>query len=126
MVLLQLFSVAPDRQLSDDVARAFGLAQLEDGSPFTRADIVSRQTPAALTALRPRLAEVYIPCKAAVYVYEKITPERCLTILRHFLKAASMSLSAADANFDGHRTQVYRIRKSGDGMIRMTRRSAVV
>ncbi len=126
MVILQLFSVAPSKELADEVARAFGLRDLEDASPFSRADIVLRGTVDALKALRPRLSEVYIPCKAAVYVDEDITPERCLVILRHFLRAAGMQLAAADMNFDGHRTQVYRIRRAGDGVVRMTRGSSVV
>jgi hypothetical protein len=126
MVILQLFSVLPPRELADEVARAFGLRDLEDATPFSRADIVSRGTVPALHALRPKLYQVYIPCKASVYVAEDITPERCLVILRHFLRAAGMHLSAADMNFDGVRTQVYRIRKAGDGVVKLTRGSSVV
>lgn len=123
MVLIQLFTGYPSRDLTNAVVQAFGLTSIDDNSPFTRKDVVSRGTAARLTDLRGSLAEVYIPCKAAVYVLEDITHVRCLTILRHFLRAAGYMLQASDATFDGHRTQVYRIRKTGDGMVRMTRGS---
>lgn len=126
MVIMQLFSVTPPRELSDDVARAFGLADIEDGSPFTRHDVAVRGVRQHLAALRPRLASVYIPCKAAVYVYEDISPDRCLTILRHFLKAGGLSLSVEDVNCDGRRTQVYRIRRVGEGLVRMSRGNYVL
>ena len=123
MVVIQLFTVYPSRDLTNAVVRAFGLTSIDDNSPFTRKDVVARGTAARLTELRDALAEVYIPCKAAVYVMEDITHVRCLTILRHFLRAAGYMLQASDATFDGHRTQVYRIRKEGDGVVRMTRGS---
>ena len=126
MVIHQLFGSAPSRELSDAVASAFGLASIEDSSPFTRADVVSRGTVDALVALRPRLMQVYIPCKAAVYVKQPITPERCLTILRHFLKVSSLHLTASDFNFEGRRSQVYRIHRGGAGVVKMTRASEVV
>lgn len=123
MVVIQLFTVYPGRELTNAVVQAFGLSSIDDNSPFTRKDVASRGTAARLTAMRDALAEVYIPCKAAVYVMEEITHVRCLTILRHFLRAAGYMLQASDATFDGHRTQVYRIRKEGDGVVRMTRGS---
>lgn len=126
MVVNQLFAGVPSAEVSAAVAEAFGLASLDDGEPFSRADIVARGTPAALETLRPVLSEVYIPCKAAIYVEQPITPERCLTILRHFLKAAGMHLAASDMNFDGRRTQVYRIHKDGSGVVRMSRGSSIV
>lgn len=113
----------PSRDLTNAVAKSFGLSSIDDNSPFTRKDVIARGTAARLTELREALAEVYIPCKAAVYVYEDITNVRCLTILRHFLRAAGYMLQASDATFDGHRTQVYRIRKEGDGVVRMMRGS---
>ena len=125
-MVIQLFSVYPDIDLTNSVVRAFGLTSVDDGTPFTRKDIVSRNTPTKLGLLRSRLEQVYIPCKASVYVAKDITKDRSLTILRHFLRAAGYSLSASDVNFDGRRTQVYRIRKEGDGVVKMTTGSIII
>lgn len=125
MVVIQLFAEQPTSELSDAVAGAFGLESISDSSPFTRADIVSRGTPAALELLRPALASTYLACKS-FYCMDAITPDRCLTILRHFLRAAGLTLAATDQNFDGRRTQTYRIHRPGGGVVRMSRGASVI
>lgn len=125
MVVIQLFAEQPSAELSDAVARAFGLSGIGDSSPFTRADIVGRGTPAALEELRPALAESYLACKS-FYCMQPITPERSLTILRHFLRATGLVLTATDQNLDGRRTQTYRVHRPGGGVVRMSRGSSVI
>lgn len=125
MVVIQLFAEQPAPELSNAVAGAFGLASISDSSPFTRADIVARGTCAALERLRPALSAAYLACKN-FYCMDAITPDRCLTILRHFLRATGLTLTATDQNFDGRRTQTYRIHRPGGGVVRMSRGASVI
>ncbi len=125
MVVIQLFADQPPPELCDAVARAFGLRDITDSSPFTRADLVARGTAAALEAMRPALSEAYLSCKSH-YVLEDITPERCLTILRHFLRASGLHLTATDVTFEGRRTQTYRVYRPGGGVVRMSKGPTVI
>jgi len=123
MVIHQLFTELPPLKLCESVVRAFGLDGLDDSSPFTRADVVARGVPAAVEELD--LAGVYLACKR-FYCERPLTPERCLTILRHFLRAAGHVLKATDATLDGRRTQTYRVHQPGRGVVRVSHGTNVI
>jgi hypothetical protein len=94
------------------VFHTFEISNIHDAVLFTRADVVKRDVGRKLSMI-PELRDIYLPCKAAIYLSEPITISRCLTILRHMLRTVNASLETTEQYMCGHKVVVYRINVDG-------------
>lgn len=94
------------------VFEAFDISDIHDTIPFTRADVVKKEVGIKLSMI-PELRDIYLPCKASIYLSEPITTSRCLTILRHMLRTVNATLDTTEQYMCGHKVVVYRITVDG-------------
>jgi hypothetical protein len=89
---------------------AFGLRSLSDASWFTRSHIRLDMLEPVLLDLEP----FYMPCKAEVYLYNKLTEQGAVTILRQILKTRGIHISTNERGRNGVKTVWYQILPSID------------
>jgi hypothetical protein len=100
-----IFRKEPPLDIIVKVLEAFGLKGLGDASWFTKPHI-------RLDVLEPVLLDLepyYMPCKAEIYLYNKLTPQRAVTILRQVLNARGIHLSTNERGSNGVKTIWYQI-----------------
>lgn len=100
-----IFRKEPPLDILIRVLEAFGLKSLNDASWFSKSHI-------RLDLLEPILLDLepyYMPCKAEIYLYNKLTAQRAVTILRQLLKTRSISLSTNERGRNGIKTVWYQI-----------------
>ena len=91
---------------------AFNISDISNTGPFTRADIVQNEVALKLSRIL-ELRDIYLPCKAAIYLSEPISTSRCLTILRHMLRIVNATLDTTEQYMCGQKVVVYRIGTTG-------------
>ena len=96
----------------DKVLNCFGIYDIRNVVPFTRDDVGNRDVGIKLSHI-PELRDIYLPCKAAIYLSQPISISRCLTILRHMLRTVNASLEATEQYMCGQKVVVYRINLGG-------------
>lgn len=109
----QLFRQMPPLATVHKVFNSFDIFDIHDAVPFTRADVGKRDVGKKLSLI-PELRDIYLPCKAAIYLSEPISISRCLTILRHMLRTVNASLETTEQYMCGHKVVVYRITVDGN------------
>lgn len=112
-MVFQIFRGRPRKELALKVLGAFDLKGVHDSTPFTRAEIQRRNTPARLEAIE-ELPAAYLPCKAS-YAAPPLNVSKSLTILRHMLKALDAKLESSEMCVSGSKIVVYRVRVEGAG-----------
>ena len=104
----QLFRVMPDIQIIHPLLETFGLQDLEDTRYFTYDNMDEANTVEALTNLRDKLLEYYIPCKGRRYT-TSFTNKKCITVLRQFLKPMNYKCIGIEKSIDGRKQMTYRL-----------------
>lgn len=108
----QLFTKPPDREIMLDILNAFGFQGFNNiDQPFSKKDIEKRKTIEKIQKLKPKLEEYYIPCKAKIYLNNKITTRTIMTILRQFLKNDGYYINYWETYVDGVKTTYYQIKE---------------
>ena len=54
------------------------------------------------------LTKYYIPCKSRVYL-DVINEQKCITILRQFIKTHGYTLMSSDKSINGRKVKLYRL-----------------
>jgi hypothetical protein len=100
-----IFRKEPPLEIVLRVLEAFGLKGLCDASWFTKPHIRLDILELVLLDLEP----YYMPCKAEIYLYNKLTAQRAVTILRQVLNARNIHLSTNERGRNGVKTMWYQI-----------------
>ena len=108
MVKNQLFKTEPPEELCLEVLKAFGLNSFDDVTNFSKQDIELLGTVDKLYALKSKLEEYYIPCKARTYLND-ITPKNSITILRQILRCVNRTVSSKEKYIRASKFVVYQI-----------------
>ena len=103
----QLFRSLPSQHVVQKVLNAFDIEDVRDAVPFTRADVLKRDTCRRLESIS-ELHDLYLPCKRS-YVAPPLTVSRSLTVLRHMLRSINATLKPAETYICGQKIVVYRI-----------------
>jgi hypothetical protein len=108
----QLFTKNPDKEIILDILNAFGFTSFNNiDQPFNKKDLDKKKTVEKINKLRDKLKEYYIPCKAKVYLKNKLTNRSVMTILRQFLKYEGYYLNYWESYIDGIKTTYYQIKE---------------
>ena len=105
----QLFRVMPDIEFLNKLVKCFGLESLNDTSPFDRHVMKERDTVNKIYDLYPDMLYYYIPCKGKLYLDHILNEDRCLTILRQFLKLYDYTLDKQETVTNKKKILVYTI-----------------
>jgi hypothetical protein len=100
-----VFRKEPPLEIVLRVLEAFGLKGLGDASWFTKPHIRLDILELVLLDLEP----YYMPCKAQIYLYNKLTPPRAVTILRQVIKTRGIHVSTNERGRNGVKTVWYQI-----------------
>lgn len=111
MALNQLFKKKPDRELLVQVAKLYGIRELDPIYTCTIVILNKLDTVNELYNIREKLEEYYVPCKAKKYLYN-LTPKKSITVLRQLLKTHSMKLISKERYTEGKKYLEYSIRES--------------
>ena len=106
----QLFKIIPDLTILQELLKIFGLESLEDTTFFTKQSLKDSNGVDKMEELSNKLKDYYIPCKSRIYL-ENIDENKCITILRQFLKTQDYTLVTKDRSFKGKKMKIYRLIK---------------
>lgn len=106
----QLFKIIPDLTILQDLLDIFSLEGLEDTTFFTKQSLKDSNGVEKMEELSIKLKAYYIPCKSRVYL-ENIDENKCITILRQFLKTQDYTLVTKDRSIKGNKMKIYRLIK---------------
>tara|TARA_B100000927_G_C16318450_1_gene410365 strand:- start:371 stop:763 length:393 start_codon:yes stop_codon:yes gene_type:complete len=109
----QLFKIIPDSNILQELLEIFSLESLEDTTFFTKQSLKDSNAVENMEQLSVKLQAYYIPCKSRVYL-ENIDENKCITILRQFLKTQGYTLVTKDRSFKGQKMKIYRLIKITD------------
>ena len=103
----QLFRRNPDRYIISDLLKIFDIESLDDPNfYFTKQDLLNNDIIDKMNKLKNRLEIYYIPCKAKKYL-EDINEQKCITILRQFLKYIEYNLKLKEKYVNGVKNYQY-------------------
>lgn len=97
--------------LLEDVLRCFNLNSLSDTWQFSKRFLMDFGTVGKLHALYDRMCEVYIPCKARVYL-TNLTPVKCVTVLKQVLRHVGYQLNTKEVVRNQNKTTFYQVAHS--------------
>ena len=106
----QLFKIIPDSNILQELLEIFNLEGLEDTTFFTKQSLKDSNAVENMEQLSTKLQTYYIPCKSRIYL-ENIDENKCITILRQFLKTQDYTLVTKDRSFKGTKMKIYRLIK---------------
>ena len=91
----QLFNKPISDDLLKKVLNCFNLSGLEDSRMFSKYDMDMNETIERINSIKEELKEVYIPCKAKIYL-ENLCLKRCITILRQIVKLYGYNVKSCE------------------------------
>ena len=107
--MTQLFKKEPTEDLFIKVLNTIGLNEFKEEFSFRKKDLVKLDTVSKMTKLKLELEEYYYPCKAKLYT-ENINENRCITILRQFLRQFGYNLLSKEKYCGGEKFIVYSLK----------------
>lgn len=105
----QLFAQLPDQYLVSRILALFN-ATTKSSDSFTINDLIEHNTVNQVksSGILDELYELYIPCKAKVYL-DNISDKKIITIIRHLLKVQNLKLRSRTIRIGINRVQQYNI-----------------
>jgi hypothetical protein len=100
-----IFRKNPPLDIILRVLESFGIKGLNDASWFSKTHIRIDILEKVLLELEP----YYMPCKAEIYIYNRLTEQRAITILRQVLKTRDIKISTNERCRNGVKTMWYQI-----------------
>lgn len=104
----QLFKISPDREITMEILRNFGINSFEDNHSFTRSNLKDLETVDKINILSTKLRKYYLPCKAKLYLID-LNEKKCITILRQFLKVHNHTLISKEKYVNGIKHLFYQV-----------------
>lgn len=102
----QLFKISPDLEITENLLKLFGIKDISDNHSFTRENLKDLKTVEKINEIISKLLKYYIPCKAKKYL-EYINEQKCITILRQFLKYIEYNLKLKEKYVNGVKNYQY-------------------
>ena len=109
----QLFRINPDLSIVLSILETFGLDGLSDTKFFTKCSIKDINTVEQMNEMKDNLREYYLPCKARHYL-DELNEQKCITILRQFLKVHNYTLITTEKYINKKKMGTYRLIKIDD------------
>ena len=109
----QLFRINPDLSIVLSILETFGLDGLGDTKFFTKCSIKDINTVEKMNEMKENLREYYLPCKARNYL-DELNEQKCITILRQFLKVHNYTLITTEKYINKKKMGTYRLIKIDD------------
>ena len=107
----QLFRIPPELSFVEGLLSLYGLNGLDDTSYFTKEYLKETNIIEKFNEITDELKRYYLPCKYKVYVND-ITEQKCITILRQFLKLHNYTLISKEKYTKGKKIMIYRLIKA--------------
>ena len=104
--MTQLFKKEPTPELLSKVLNSFGTDDFKDEYSFRKKDLAIFDTINKINHIKEELGQYYYPCKAKLYI-ENITENKCITILRQFLRHFGYNLVSKEKYSLGEKYIVY-------------------
>lgn len=104
--MTQLFKKQPSHDLFLKVLNTIGLSEFKEEYSFRKKDLTALDTVNKITKLKLELEECYYPCKSKLYV-ENVNENKCITILRQFLRHFGYNLISKEKYSGGEKYVVY-------------------
>ena len=98
----------PDFEYIQPILECFNIVDVNSNKSFTKKDLKSFGTIQKLLDKIHLLEELYLPCKAKIYLKE-LTEKKCITILRQLLKLFNLNLKSSEKYFHGEKMIEYNI-----------------
>ena len=108
MTINQLFKKHPDFEYIQPILKCYNIEDINNTKSFTKTDLKSFNTVEKLLEQMNLLEELYLPCKAKIYL-KNLTEKKCITILRQLLKLFKLNLNSSEHYFHGEKMIQYNI-----------------
>jgi|TARA_B110000208_G_scaffold190976_1_gene256349 hypothetical protein len=109
MTTNQLFCCVPELNIIEKLLTLFGLDKgLKDTNSFNKLNMIELDTVRKIDEYKGTLTKYYIPCKSRVYL-DVINEQKCITILRQFIKTHGYTLMSSDKSINGRKVKLYRL-----------------
>jgi hypothetical protein len=108
MKINQLFKEKIEIELLMRLVNSFGLNDLNDKRHFSKYDLQQLNTVQQINDMRPCLEDVYLPCKARIYLTD-ICEKRAVTILKQMLRVHGYYLASREKNINNKKIIFYQI-----------------
>ena len=106
MTINQLFKKKPEIDYILPILECFNIPDINVNVSFTKKDLHQFQTVKKLTDHIYLLEDMYLPCKAKIYLYN-LNEKKSITILRQLLKLYKLSLKSSEKYFHGEKMIEY-------------------
>ncbi len=110
MLKNQLFKTHPPEEFVINLLHFFGLNDFSDETEFTKIDLANINTIRNINNIKSELERYYLPCKSKIYL-DNININRCITILRQFLKIYNYKLTSKERYVDNVKCNKYKLSK---------------
>jgi len=113
----QLFRRNPDRYIINDLMLIFNIKSIDDENfYFTKQDLSNLNVVNKMNDIKEKLEIYYLPCKAKMYLKD-INEQKCITILRQFIKYIEYNLQLKEKSINGKKNYRYFIKSNKDKVL---------
>ena len=121
----QLFRIIPDRNIIIELLNLFGIQDFNDKRYFTKQDMNDLKIIKNITLLIDKLNEYYLPCKSKIFL-NNLNENRCITILRQFLKTHNYTIKTKKKLLKGKHFTIYSIDSINEKIIPITTNNKII
>jgi len=113
----QLFKRNPDRYIISDLMNIFNISSLDNEKfYFTIKDLINNKVIEKIDDMKEKLEVYYLPCKAKMYLKD-INEQKCINILRQFIKYIEYNLQLKEKSINGKKNYRYFIKSNKDKVL---------
>ncbi len=104
--MTQLFKKSPDNIIFLKILNTLGIDEFKEEFNFRKKDLFLFGTIDKMKSIENDLREYYYPCKAKLYL-DKIDQNKCITIIRQFLRHFGHNLLSKEKYNNGEKYIIY-------------------
>jgi len=104
--MTQLFKKSPDNNILLKILNTLGIDEFKEEFSFRKKDLISIGTISKMKLIETDLREYYYPCKAKLYL-DHIDENKCITIIRQFLRFFGYNLVSKEKYNNGEKYIIY-------------------
>jgi hypothetical protein len=104
--MTQLFKKSPDNLILLKILNTLGIDEFKEEFSFRKKDLLSMGTIDKMKLIETELREYYYPCKAKLYL-DNIDENKCITIIRQFLRFFGHNLISKEKYNYGEKYIIY-------------------
>ena len=125
MTINQLFRNKVPLIILDEIAKDFGLDNINDSTFFSRRDIECLNIVNNINNMGSKLSDYYLPCKKKVY-FTNLNSKKCITIFRQCLKLYNYKLKSKEKYIKSEKVILYQIIPSGEILIKTNNKKGCI